>query len=419
MAPANPQSSRAVVGVGVGVGAWLRQGATSPFAPVALLLAWSLLALAATQLPQADAPLPVADGLSRADHLSLAALGLHRLGDSALFALLAGLSVLVFVARGLFPLDTAIWTAPLANRSATEAALRQHLPALQLVRQGEVTIGSLGWPRLASAALLLGAAAALAFVALRAGQALPIWVDVPLGAAEAPLEAWRADAGRLAPAPGRWRGNCQRTPTGGAIAPLRCSLERPGGRDSWTLLPGQAISLGEHRLAWVATGRAATPQAFEVRWQPPGARTPSAIQLTSGEARDAATLHTRWLPTTTRGAGPLVIGVERERTFGLVSPVLAPGQPALATAIGPEVVRLQLTPLAPWWLLWSALLLAASGAALAWLRPAVRLHLDAADTLHLLSCNRLAVLQQIKAASLGRLAAFAPETVAQTRDVQP
>ena len=69
---------------------WLRRSGRGV---AALVGAWALWLLAATQLSQASAPSPLSDGLTRGDWISLEALGLHTLGNGLPLWLLVALTL--------------------------------------------------------------------------------------------------------------------------------------------------------------------------------------------------------------------------------------------------------------------------------------------------------------------------------------
>lgn len=369
---------------------FLRRAALAPGAPATLLLAGALLAFAGAQWPQADAPLAVADGLSRSDLLAIEALGLHRLGASVPAVLLATATLLVALARALLP--AAIWVGR-AELPMIHAALQPSFSArwpLRLTRSGGMRAGL---PDVGAWLLAAAAACAFAHILYAATQPLPVLIDVPVGEPEAHVEAWRTDAGALAPAPGRWRGQCQRTGSR-----LRCTLDVPGARHDLTLHPGTTTHSGNQAVTWLDLGRSASPAALALQWQPAGARQPYALTLQTGQVRDAPALGLRLHPATTRATGPLVLGVDvtKGKLFALASPVLAPRAPTTATATGSELVRLQLATRSFDVLLLLALVLAVAGALAAWWLPGLILRSVGPDRFALIACNRTEFVDRIR-----------------------
>jgi hypothetical protein len=371
---------------GSSVAQFLRDLAVSPTTLATLLLAWVALLLLGTQLPQVDAPLPLADGLSRSDLLALQAFGLNRLGTSVPLLLLSAVTAIVAVARALFPvpvrtLPRAVPLEPLLA-ALKKQGLRAHL------RGPVLTVGA---PRLGP--LLLGTAAVLAVAAWIAhGNApLPIWTDVALDQPEATWPAWTVDAGSLAPAVGRWVGHCKRVE-----ARLECQAQVPGGRGEIHLDPGYSATLAGRDVAWVAAATGLTNlTSLRLRWLVDGR--PWLLQLTTGEVGEASELAARLLPFATRNAGPLVVVQRAAGVSLLTSPQLAgpDAHPLAATVQFPDVARLQWTTptLAPW-LAGAALVLGLAGVVLAWLLPAVRID-RSAEGVRIHRCNRPRVLQKI------------------------
>lgn len=366
---------------------FLRDLAVSPATLATLLLAWVVLLLVGTQLPQLDAPMPVTDGLSRGDLLALQAFGLHRLGASVPLLLLCAATAIVGVARLLFP-------TPLRRTNPGMPPLDRLVPVLQelglhphlrgqTVRIGAPTLGP----------LLLVAAGALAVAAwiAQAIAPLPVWLDVPLGQPEATLPAWTVDAGSLAPAAGRWAGQCTQEKAG-----LRCELQIPGGRQTVRLQPGRTSQVAGRDVSWAANATGLTNLAdLRLRWLVQGR--PWRLQLTTGEVGEAAELGARLQPFATRTAGPLVVVQRASGLVVLTSPQVAgrQAQGRVATLQRPDVARLRFTtPTAAPWLLAIALLLGSIGAVLAWLRPALRLDREPGG-LVVHRCNRAQVLQKI------------------------
>lgn len=388
-----------------GAAAFVRQLLAHPRSNDAVLVVWALLALIATQIPQADAPAAVADGLSRSDLLLLQNVGLDRLGASVLAWLAVALTLVVGLARALFPQDATQWTgvarAAIDPAQTVAQALSSALPGAQprwrrSHRDAALTIGHPAWGRLA---LSLSGGAAIAYVLLASQVALPVLLDVPLGAAGATASAWTAEGGALAPAPGHWEANCTRSP-GGA----ECKVQGGGSPAQVHLSAGSSALVGPHRYTWIATGRAADMPSLTLRWQrDPKPALPLTVQLTPGVPADSASLHLSLRPAVHADTGPLVMaasdrdGVTDARV--LASPALVPKGRLAATATGGEVLRIEVADPKPFWLLWLSLLLAGIGAVLAWALPAVHLTcaegVGAAWTVH--SCNRpafLAALQQ-------------------------
>ncbi len=377
--------------------AFLRDLALSPATPPTLLLAWVALLMLGAQLPQIDAPLPVADGLARADHLALHGFGLDRLGTSLPLLLLSSATAIVAAARLLFPGSAALLVVPRDGQvSAQLTDLEATLKRLGLrVRRRNLRL-SVGFPALA--AWLLGAGALLAVAAWvsHATAPLPVWTDVQLGASEATWPAWTADSGGLAPASGRWAGTCERSPTG-----LSCQVQVPGGRGKILLAPGTSATIAGQDVAWVASTTGLRGLAeVRLRWWVAGR--PWLLQLESGAVAESPGLHARLQPFSTRTAGPLVVVQQTAGISVLSSPQLAGAGARLhaATVQRDDVVRLQWsTATSARDLLWLACLAWLLGAILGWALPVLLLEPSAQGWI-VSRCNRAYLLQSLADASL-------------------
>lgn len=395
---------------------FVRKLALSPAAFPSLAVGWAALALVGTQLPQADAPWPVTDGLSRPDLLAIHGLGLDRLAGSAAFWLLLSLTIVVAVARLLFPEAVAVWRSA---RPATDDLAARLLKSLKTacprVRattfDGRVRI-DVGAPVVGPVLLVAAGIAAAVCLAFFATSSLPVWVDVPVDGAERALHASSPDGGTLGTAAGRWRGRC--APAAGRV---QCSLDVPGALPAFTLAPGEATSVAGMRFAWVATGRTTDAGSPTLLWRPTGSQVDYAIRLQAGQMREALALGgARFLDVPTQTAGPLVLlhyGPTQARTgAALVSPALGlPGREVAAVQTT-DVVRLQKTEDLPIGLLWIALALAATGAWLSWGVARLRVEVDpqASRGVVVHSCNRLRLLGIVTEA-----ANAATDSVAQVR----
>ena len=362
-----------------GAAVFVRQLLAHPRSMDAVLVVWALLAVMATQIPQADAPAAVADGLSRSDLLLLHSVGLDRIGASVLAWLAVALTVVVGIAHALFPQDALVWTGTAAAAIDPEHTVAQAL-ALVLPRArprwrrsepaAELTIG---FPRWGRAALGLSGAVVMAYVLVASQRSLPVLLDVPLGVAGAPATAWTAEAGAAVPASGHWEASCTRSAQG-----AHCTVQGAGSPARLNLSAGSSVVVGGHRYTWIATGRAADLPALTLGWQrDPWPAAPLALQLSPGVPADVASLGLtlRWASHV--DTGPLVMTVAqregRAQARLLASPALLPKGRLAATVTGGEVLRIEVADHPPLWLLWLGLVLGGLGAMLAWALPAVHL----------------------------------------------
>lgn len=285
--------------------------ASHPAAAGAVAGGLSLLFWAASQLPQANAPWPATDGLSRSDLQALAAVGLDSTLTGALALLLAVAAALILVAQPVPPNAT--------------ARLRRVLTGLAAIGLGVAVWTTAAAPR-------------------------PTVVEVPLDAPAAALNAFVSDAGRWAPAGTRWHGRCQRVSDG-----LRCTLEGAGAKHTVELQPG------EPSADWLWLGAAQTPLAAQLRlhWQATGREPSLAIPLRDRQTVDVAALGRRLTPVVSRTAGPLVLVANPEQADGWLlagPPSLHPQANRAATLAGADVALVQYAPgmgwlaRAGWWL---------------------------------------------------------------------
>lgn len=379
---------------------FLRDLAVSPVTAPALLLAWAALLMLGGQLPQVDAPLSVADGLTRADHLTLHGFGLDRLGISLPLMLLSAATAITAAARLLFPRSLAISFLPRDRPTAGDPLVDLEMSlkhrGFRRVRRRDRRL-TVGFP--VQGAWLLGVGALLAVAAWvsQATAPLPVWTDVQLGAGEATWPAWTADPGGLAPAAGRWAGACERLPAGN----LRCQVQVPGGRGRIELARGGAAAIAGREVAWVGSATGLSGLAdVRLRWLVAGR--PWLLQLESGAVGESAELHARLQPFATRTAGPLVVVHQASGISILSSPQLAgPGaRLQAATLQRDDLIRLQWsTPTYALELLGMACLACLLGAVLAWVVPVLRVEVDD-DGLAVRRCNRAKLLRCAKDAWL-------------------
>jgi hypothetical protein len=380
--------------------------------PAILLLAWALLLMLTSQLPQADAPMPVVDGLARSDLLLLEAFGLHRLGAAVPTWLLAAVTAIVVAARGLFPEEVSLWsghssdpgtgaanaggqgtdldrsTAALAR---IDARLRTAGAAGRLLRSQRGLRLSVGHPVAGARLLGLAALAALSAWFVHGAAPLPVWTDVQPGVATATWPAWTVDGGALAPAHGRWSGACVQVGE-----QLRCDVQVPGGQGKFVLAGGRSAKMAGYEVTWLALANA-TSQLPEVvlRWLPGGP--PRLVKLPVGEVGESPELGLRLHPFATRTAGPLLIGLRAadHTVFALTSPLIAPpgARTGVATVQAAEIVRLVWSPgTAAGWLVAIALALFLFGGILAWALPALQIEAGPGDALVVRRCNRSQLL---------------------------
>ncbi|MBM4343890.1 MAG: hypothetical protein FJ100_11010 [Deltaproteobacteria bacterium] len=193
----------------------LAQGLRRPAVATWILVVGSAILLLGTQGPQARAPWPTTDGLSRADLQVFAAMGGSTLGRSLV------LHVWAAVAIGAALLH---WRWSRSDR---------WLVARGLALVGAVTSG-------------------VAWVAVDGAASAPLWVDVPIDADGGALPigtAWRNDHGRLAPAPGTMRGRC--TPVDAHA--VHCRIQGQGRDIDCILGVGVSGTGAGASLHWVGT----------------------------------------------------------------------------------------------------------------------------------------------------------------------
>jgi hypothetical protein len=397
---------------------FVRHIALAPAMPAILLLAWALLLMLGSQVPQADAPTPVLDGLVRSDLLMLEAFGLHRLGAAVPTWLLAAVSAIVVAARWLFPEQLGLWSRHSNDPGTVDASamgqgtvLDRNSAALARIGARLRVVGTasrlrqsqhglclrVGQPVAGAALLGLAAMAALSAWFVFAAAPLPVWTDVQPGASAATLTAWTADGGALAPASGRWSGTCL-----AAGEQLECELQVSGGHGKFVLAPGRSAELANYSVTWLARANAPSQvPEVELRWL--GGGRPSLLKLPIGEVGESPDLGLRLQPFATRTAGPLLIGVRAadHTLFALTSPLIAPpgARHGAATVQTPEVVRLIWSPrTAAGWLLAIALALFLLGGILAWTLPVLQVEAGPDGMLLVRRCNRSQLLAIVAAA---------------------
>jgi hypothetical protein len=377
-----------------GAGEFVTSLLLHPDMPAGLALAAGAMAFVGSQVPQVHAPLVTGDGFDRPDLLQFAALGLDRATASLPAVVILAVALALGVARLLVaregnsqPLAASQEAAVKVLQRAWQATGAQ--PLAVVARGGSIVVRA-GLPRLGPP-ILASAAVAAWMGGVAAGELDgPVFVDVPLGAAPANLDASVADAGTLGTAPGRWRGHCAR-----AGETVHCQLEWPGGSGSATLAPGRAAVIGEHHMTWVANGPEPSAGTQSLRWQKTPGRPPVAMALHAGQPVTAPGLGLRATPLVADVAGPAVFvvpqsGAERPLRV-LASPQIVPGRPVATVRVG-ERVRLIVAPNRPAWAVAAIALLAAVGFVISFALPNLHASIDAHGNVSRLRCNRPRVL---------------------------
>ncbi len=301
-------------------------------APAVCLMVGAALLWCGSQWPQWAAPRIATDGLDRQDLLTVQTLGLDRWAAS---------------------LPIAAWTVCMVAVAVVTGWQRWDRGALRLR-----TVCGLLWG--------LTVVAWCGWLATAASVPAAVVVDVPLSAAPsppappAPVQAWVADAGRLAPAPGRWLCACH------AEGERRlCQLQGPQGSWRVSLAAGEGVVDGPWRWTWLA--HSADPAARRFELDAPAATAegpPRRVALLAGEAVDTPAVQTRWIPAVAAAGGPLVVSASARGLSLWSSPALTASRAPSATVRSAGIVRLSLAPHRPtgwlWPLAWLALALAAA-----------------------------------------------------------
>lgn len=400
-------------------GAFLRAFATSAAGARLLVGSWLAVALLCTQIPQSHAPLVTGDGLGRSDLLLLASLGLDRLADSALVWLLFAATVVFVVARRLFADECALARHPALAGEPTEATAARLRDALQEVldRQGgplasdvKITASAAGlrihagWMRAGRRAAWVCATLAVVWMIHAAGQPPPTVIDVPVrtGAAPAPRQVQRAQAGRLVTVAGSLPASCAQGRLG-----LGCTLELSGKRVDLALRPGQATSVDGQLISWVGTAPDPTFAAGTLQWHTAAAdpgQAPRwyAFGMRSGAALKVAALGATMLPVRTTRSGPVIFGERRaaegQQVFALASPDILPEGRPTARLSAPSTVRLSIAPDLPPGLLAGLIAALLLSAVALFAVPGIDLEIQEVGAVVVVrSANRTALLQAVAA----------------------
>gem|GEM_PF-3456543 len=390
----------------------------SPWAPRLLLGAWFGLFIAATQLPQAAAPLPTTDGLSNADLGAIAALGLGQIGDSLLLWLLVAASITVAFARLLFRapalLSLVVPTSVLSDglRARIESNLAASIAAtpwrvIASVRtsvDGSVRRIEAGLRGPGMALLAIGVVALIALTVWTSRAPASVVIDVPVASkvTPAPVAAFRVDRGRWVKATGHFEAGCAL-----ATQTLTCVVEAVGERANVTLQPGASVPLGERTVAWTATAVEPTARRFRFDWWAPatGDSAPKASKWFAFDVRDGrhatvSALGASLSTFATTRSGPIAIGVSgkgpRATVFVAAGPALLPTGKASVRSHAAPRVRLRIDPPFPIAAFMVALLAILIGVLLTWGVPAIRVDVAVdAGRVRIISTNRAALRDSV------------------------
>ncbi len=364
-----------------------------------IALGFATLLIAAALVPQDLAPWPVADGWSRPDLQALRAFGLTRIARSVPWLVLSVVLVLAVLARLVQPRSTG------SDVPADVAAVGRRLAAFgpaRMSRQGPEWIVEVGQASVGRWLLLAGGMVAIVAATLQGAQPATVWIDVELGAPSRTFAAQTADAGRLAPAAGRWAGQCQ-----GQGDALSCELDTPRGAATVQLSPGRSADLPQGRATWIATASGSGAAAMSMQW--PGPSGDWRVPLAAGEMAEVPEIHAQVLADVLRSGGPMaltLVGESGKRELQLlVGPHVLPFDAANRRDFsGGTQVRLALDAanVAPAWVA-LALALLVVGLLLRWGLPSAQLRIG--TEIYLESCNRRALLLAVQGPASGPVGA--------------
>lgn len=290
---------------------WLRRSGRGV---AALVAAWVLWLLAATQLPQAAAPLPVSDGLARGDWILLEALGLHSLGDGLPLWLLSALTL----AFGIGFVGLARITSAPAERSPPSARLPRLLAALAVV----------AW---------------IAAIVVAAAVDAPRWIELPVtGAAAPPVQPAQALSFEL----GRWQRSAMTAASCVAVdAEMRCSL--PGNDEPLVFRGHQTVE--REGVVWTRRGVQSDAEAAAGRLELDDSISGQGrvgFDVGAERATIIPALRARVALVGTKRSGPVLTGrIGDGSTLLLAGPGLANGE---AVARLRAVHRVRLLGASPW-----------------------------------------------------------------------
>ncbi len=373
---------------------------------------WLALPLLATQLPQRAAPLATADGLGRSDILAMAALGLDRLADSSLIWLLIAATIVLLVARRLFP--PALVRHPGQGGEAADSTAQRLARALASVdgdggqrsprriaddRGVRVELGALRWGRRLAALALAGLVSVLMWV--QAQPAAEV-LEIPLRQAgtSSTVAAWTADAGHLVPVDGARSVSCSRSDAG-----LGCTFNVNGQSQSVLLAAGSPARVDGHQVVWLANAADADQGSARLFWRPdqrPEALSWFAFDVSTDRMLKVDSLHANVTMLATRRSGPLVFGHRQADgkigSFVQAAPELLPNGAPAARLQSPARVRLLMAPALPPPLLAVLVILALVGALLLFAVPGIELEVSAVDgRVAVRACNRPELLVAVQA----------------------
>jgi len=368
---------------------------------------WLALPLLASQVPQYGAPLPTTDGLGRSDMYAIASLGLDRLADSTLIWLLMAATIVVWLARRLFPL--ALVSHPGRGEHPPEKIAERLSRALlavagwartrRLVDHAgvKVEMGALRWGRRLATLAATGLVLSLIWTLAQPAAEL---LEVPLRAAgtQTTVAAWRAEAGRLVALPGSRSASCSLS-----AGRLRCSLNVDGKPQSVDLAAGSPLVIGSRQVVWLASASDVDQSAARLLWRPDsGEARWFAFDVIIDRMLSVASLQTKVTMLATSRAGPIVFGTRRlesgSEAFVQAAPELLIGGLPSVRMQTPGRVRLLIAPALPSGLMALLVALALAAALLLFALPGIELDVSAVDgRIAIRACNRPALLVAVQA----------------------
>ncbi len=398
-------------------GEFLRNVAASHIGARLIAGCWLAMPLLASQLPQKGAPLTTPDGLGRSDLQAMDGLGLHQLADSSLLWLLIAATIVVFVARRLFP------TALVRHASGDGAAAGETAERLARALGGtdgasgarrirrisddrgvRIELGAMRWGRRLVSVAAAGLVTALMWTAAEPPAEL---FEVPLRApgTQSGVAAYVGEAGHLVAASGRRAAACNRR--GGGLA---CDLTIDGRPQKLDLTAGSAVRVGRRQVTWLANALDPDQPDGRLHWRPES--TPDApwyaFNVIADRMLKIDSLRARLTLLATNRAGPVVFGARGEGAsaaiFVQAAPELLPKGVPAARMHTTARVRLLVGPDLPALVLILLLALAGIGAVLLFAVPGVELAVSAVDgTVAVQSCNRPELLAVVQSAAPPRV----------------